>query len=573
MVLDDLLISQFAKITKSEKQPKSDTTVYGTIVEYDGSRYMKIDGSDLLTPISSLTMIGDGERVSAVIKNHSLVVTGNATSPAVRMGDVEDAIGEFEQVYAENLEADRARITELETYNVTVKETLTAQSADIETLTANNATIEGKLEANDAFIESLQADNAAINGKLVAVEASVGDLEARDVEIEGTLEANKASIDSLQSTKLSASDADLRYANIDFTNIGEAAMEYFYANSGLISNVTINEGTITGNLVGVTIKGDIIEGGTVIADKLVIQGSDGLYYKLNTDGVTTETEQTEYNSLNGNVILAQSITATKISVDDLVAFDATIGGFKITENSIYSGVKETIGNTTRGTYMDNDGQMAFGDGTNFVKFFKDTDDQYKLLITAQQLVLGAEGRNVSEALDMVEEDVTSLGGLVSQASVDINSIYGEISSLVVGTDGTSLMTQTENGWVFDMTGYIDSVNTANDNINTLSDSMVDVQTSIDSLNGSVVDLGEYKAYIDFSTSSTNPYILLGSSASRFKVKITNEAIQFMQDDVPVAYISNQKLHIEDASVTNELQQGNFVWEVRSNGNYGLSWKG
>ena len=79
-----------------------------------------------------------------------------------------------------------------------------------------------------------------------------------------------------------------------------------------------DNGTITGNLIGVTISGDLIEGNTIVAEKLVIKGDDGLYYKLNTDGVTTESEQTDYNSLNGNVIRAKSVTAEKINVSDLV---------------------------------------------------------------------------------------------------------------------------------------------------------------------------------------------------------------------------------------------------------------
>lgn len=102
-------------------------------------------------------------------------------------------------------------------------------------------------------------------------------------------------------------------------------------------DVLIGDATISGELVGVTIKGDLIEGNTIIADKLVIKGTDGLYYKLNTDGVTTEKEQTDYNSINGQVIRAKSITATKIDVSDLVAFGATIGGSKIGQKSIYSG--------------------------------------------------------------------------------------------------------------------------------------------------------------------------------------------------------------------------------------------
>ena len=129
------------------------------------------------------------------------------------------------------------------------------------------------------------------------------------------------------------------------------------------------------------IKGDLIEGNTVVADKLVIKGEDGLYYRLNIDGVKIEAEQTEYNSLNGSIITAKSITATKISVDDLVAFDATIGGFNITSDSLYSGTKESVENTTTGIYLGNDGQISLGDSTNFLKYYKDTEGNFKLDIS------------------------------------------------------------------------------------------------------------------------------------------------------------------------------------------------
>ena len=64
----------------------------------------------------------------------------------------------------------------------------------------------------------------------------------------------------------------MKYASIDFSNIGIAAMEKFYSESGLIKNVVVGDQTITGELVGVTIKGDLIEGNTIKADKLVIKG-------------------------------------------------------------------------------------------------------------------------------------------------------------------------------------------------------------------------------------------------------------------------------------------------------------
>ena len=214
-----------------------------------------------------------------------------------------------------------------------------------------------------------------------------------------------ASIEDLETKKLSAEEADLKYANIDFSNIGKAAIEQFYATSGIIKDLVIGDSTVSGKLVGVTIVGDLIEGGTVKADKLVIQGEDGLYYKLNTNGVTTTAEQTEYNSLSGSIITAKSITAEKVNIHDLVAFGATIGGFHISDNSIYSGTKETVDNTTRGTYIDKDGQIVFGDGSKFLKYYKDSNGKWRLEIAADSMKISSSSKTVEETIDDIKTDI------------------------------------------------------------------------------------------------------------------------------------------------------------------------
>lgn len=437
MALSNDLISQFAKITKDDKQSSNESTVYGTMVEYNGSKYVRFDGSELLTPVSATTNGKDGDRVTVMVKNHTATVTGNTSSPSATTAEVTEIgtqISEFEVIVADKvdtieLNAQVARIDSLQADNVTIKETLTANVADITTLEADNATIKDTLTANEADITSLKAENATITGKLTAVdadidslqadnvliresltasEATIAELETVNATIKGRLDAADADIDDLYANKLSATDAAITYATIDFSNIGKAAIENFYATSGVIKDITVGDGTVTGKLVGVTISGDLIEGNTIVAEKLVIKGEDGLYYKLNTDGETLETSQTDYNSLDGSHIKAKSITATKISVSDLVAFDATIGGFNITDNSIYSGVKETIDNTTRGIYLDNDGQVSFGDAHNFLKFFKDTDGVYKLEISAQNILLGASGRNIETSITEVQDKVNTI---------------------------------------------------------------------------------------------------------------------------------------------------------------------
>ena len=61
MSLSSDLISEFVKVTKDDEKPKSETIVYGTTVVYDGSTYVKLDGSELLTPVSTTSSTKDGE--------------------------------------------------------------------------------------------------------------------------------------------------------------------------------------------------------------------------------------------------------------------------------------------------------------------------------------------------------------------------------------------------------------------------------------------------------------------------------------------------------------------------------
>ena len=421
MGLSNDLISQFVKVVTDDKKPKTETTVYGTVVSYEGTPYVRLDGAEegRMTPVSTSSDVAIGDRVIVMIKNHSAIITGNMSSPAARVKDVDGKIYNIEQY---------------------VKDAVDQAVSDLDEVVADKISTK-ELEAVTGRVEELEADNVSINEKLTA---------------------NEGDIDNLKTEKLDSETAKITYANIDFSNIDKAAIEYFYSKSGLIENVVVGDGTITGTLVGVTIKGDLIEANTVVADKLVIQGEDGLYYKLNasypknrltvtnpgymnSQGVTgaysgliytnpipvaegeyitcmgiepnysdqsyvsmpfyyvaafdsnnevvpgagldnayawdyrvpagvsqvvftiptgytsvrigtadlmTDYEQTDYNSLNGRIITAKSITATQISVDDLVAFDATIGGFTITDRSIYSEVKDSEGNTTRLTNRD-----------------------------------------------------------------------------------------------------------------------------------------------------------------------------------------------------------------------------
>ena len=555
MALSSDLISQFVKITKDETSDKKETIVYGTVHKEDSSVFVKIDGSNVYTPVSTTSDTVEGERVIVMIKDHKAVITGNASSPSARSEDVKNL---------EIVVADKVSTSELE-----------AQNAVIENLKSDNVTITGKLTAAEANIETLQTDK---------LDASEADIKYATIE---NLSAANANIENLQTDKLSVSDANIKYATIDFTNIGKAAIEQFFSKSGMISNLVVGESTITGKLVGVTISGDSIEANTIKADKLVVLGSDGLYYKLNVNSLgeaTASSDEKYQNGLDGSAIIAKTITATQISVQDLVAFGATIGGFHITDDSIYSGVKKSAGNTTRGIYFDNDGQFVVGDSSNYIKFFKDTDETYKLDISAKSIKFGSSGKSVEEEVDSLEEAADGN----SHSIIDIGSkleILDRIVTSVVGEDGETRFIQTSDGFKFDLTGTNDKLDEIQTNTGNIRSDLDEAKTSIDGINSSIVELnnsinsiGVYQSYISFGTDSDGkPTIELGKQDSAFRVIITNEAIKFMEGNNMPAYINNQTLFINKASVNKELSQGKFVWIARTdsngNGNYGLTWRG
>lgn len=458
------LLSEFAKVaTEKESRDSSITYMNGKIVLSNGIKYVQFDGSDELTPVESfLVGVSEGNRVTVQIKNHSVIVTGNISDPSANgttVGDLSNKIDEFGQIVAD----------------VVTTDDLEAINANIENLVADNVIIKGDLEASKADIGELEADNVIINEKLTAQEAEIDklDTEKLDAEIADikyatieNLDATNADIHNLEADYGAFKDLtaenfyaiegefgqlDAKYANIDFANIGSAAIENFFSKSGMIGDLVVGDGTVTGTLVGVTIKGDLIEGGTVVADKLVVQGEDGLYYKLNVEGEKVSSEQTEYNSLNGSIITAKSVTAEKISVNDLVAFGATIGGFHITDSSLYSGVKTSVDNGTRGTYMNSDGEFAIGDNSNFLKFFKDEEGNYKLAISANTISMGASSNLEDTIVKQTEEyyQSTSPTELVDGSWSDTAPVW---------TQGTFIWRRTLITYLDGRTDYIPSQN-------------------------------------------------------------------------------------------------------------------
>ena len=487
MALSKDVMSQFAK-AMVPKQESKEATLNATYKKIDGKEYVQLDGSDILTPVTSSVVAETDDRVKVIIKDHAATVIGNITSPSARNKDLntlKDTVDEngntikrMDTVIQQQQTSINQMDTKINQHDVLINQHDTVINQHGDTISSINNTIISQgnsIEANHNAIiaqgNELDIMNDTITSHGNSITSMNNTLQQHDnritqnsntitqqgntitqqgnkiTEIDNTvktqgntivaqgnaidahgtlLTTHNSQITILNSgfviqdgvltglstaiiNALKSSTLDTGYAKIDFANIQMAAVQKLFTDSGIIKDLIVQEGAITGELVGVTLKGDLIEAGTVVADKLVVKGSDGLYYKLNTNGETIESEQTTENSLNGSIITAKSITASKIQVTDLVAFGATIGGFDISNDSIHSHLKPDIDSPNNGLFLGSDGQMALGNDRNHIKYYKDENDNYILDVRLDKLYLGASQQTADQQFQgMVEISANNL---------------------------------------------------------------------------------------------------------------------------------------------------------------------
>lgn len=218
----------------------------------------------------------------------------------------------------------------------------------IENSKIKDATIEWE-KVSKSFITDLTADNAYIE-HLKATIGEFGYITAENADLTyatiTSLQAVDGKIDTLSSKAittenlsakvaalgyLSAESADLKYANIKLSNIEVADIATLFAEVGLIDRATIVEGHITGFLDSVEVNAANITAGTLVADRILLKGENGLLYSLNNLGeLQSKTVDTldgyilTDRTVNADKIVAKSITAKELDVEKVFADSAVI---------------------------------------------------------------------------------------------------------------------------------------------------------------------------------------------------------------------------------------------------------
>jgi hypothetical protein len=139
----------------------------------------------------------------------------------------------------------------------------------------------------------------------------------------GYFNLHKLDVDNLNVDKGSFNEIFAKYIDTDLIKTHTAIVDVLRSQQIITQEISASTGKFTDYLTGVHIKGDVIEGNTIVADKLVIRGSkDSLMYQMNNLGdldVTKLTnDQLRQNLIDGTIIVAKSITSKQIDVDDIV---------------------------------------------------------------------------------------------------------------------------------------------------------------------------------------------------------------------------------------------------------------
>ena len=499
MNLSSDLVAKFVSVMQQDGSRNTSTApIYGTIVEYGDSKYVKLDGSDLLTPIVSAVDSKDGERVLVNIVKHSATVIGNVSSPAARSDRVEevaDSVAEVGVLVADkadikDLQAQTGRIDNLVAENVTIREKITASEGEITNLKTDNVTVKEKLTANEAEIKQLKTDkldastaqityatitnldatNVQINnlsatyGKFVnlttekfeAKDAEIESLQAEDATIKGRLDANEADINTLNVNKASIDDLNAATARIGELEAGKITTDELIAKKADIDLANVNNAWIQNGIIKDGSIGEAaIHDGAITNVKIADATIEAAKIKsINADAITAGTIKTDrliitgpdgqdsivkaINMANGVSeadVNSQKIQAASIDVVDLSAFQAKIAGFDMSGNAIYSG-KESIKDPNSGIYISTVG-IGMGDGSL-------TDKNESPLQAYADGSFKLTGKNSSFDFNTVtgELNISASSLKISSKSVatksDIDEVRDEITTLMTMTSSKGI---------------------------------------------------------------------------------------------------------------------------------------
>lgn len=422
------LISEFVKITNDKKEKPKEGTVYATIVGSGDTKYVKIDGSDLLTPMDTTTDIEDGERVTVMIKDHKATVTGNITSPSVSSGTVNTVVG---NAVGENFTVINSQIE-----NLVAKDSY-LENAYVQNSQVVNSKIEN-LEAADSRIENSVIENFNV------IDGVVQDLRATNADIE-VLHADFAEIKTLVNGNLTSDNILAFKITADKVTVEDAFIKDAMVDT--ISAAKINAGRINTNMVSIGSEdgGMLITGSTQqFTDK-----NGNVRIQIGKDSTGDFTFILYGEDGQGQIINQNGITATAIGdgliVNDMINNNANISGDKLNISSVITNINNDNSTTIQSSKVYLDGQkqsleVAFNSLKTQVDTIQDITISGDLTAVIEQVQTNTTKieANASSISTLISEDtaikkqVTDLENNVIESNNTLTSKYTTLNQSLEG---------------------------------------------------------------------------------------------------------------------------------------------
>ncbi len=301
MSLSSDLISQFAKVTNdNSKREKGTAIAYATVVSRGDTMYVKLDGSDVLTPVSSTVSIRDGERVTVMIKNHIATITGNITSPAANSEDNVDAARTATN-YME-LTDDRGLIVG--------DRTSTILRGNIQ-LKAESGGASIALRDGTTILTKFSATRKTYTGVTSASDSSSSSTITTEDE-DGT-ESSETITDVEQTVYTSQTKPVVKF---------ESPNPIYFSNGITTDKVLISNDSFISNM-NITLNGRIFDAnGKAVLEPITSNGNLSIGYGRYKAATTTSTD---YSTLYGNKVRLYTKNGAQIIQDGRIAFETLNG--------------------------------------------------------------------------------------------------------------------------------------------------------------------------------------------------------------------------------------------------------
>lgn len=197
--------------------------------------------------------------------------------------------------------------------------------------------------------------------------------------------------------------------------------------------------------------------------------------------------------------------------------------------------------------------------------------------TLTDVTLGA-GRTANSALKVTNNVIADYTTNEQVQGIVDEKIGGEIDAVIEeAIENTSIIAQTAEEIIFEVVqnyvekvGYEEYQEDISTTLQLLADEMVlkfnTAITEIENVDGNVqTQFQEISKYIRF----VDGKIILGEVGNQITLEISNNRLSFLQNNLEVAYMSDNKLFVLNSEFLGSLKIGNFAFTPRSNGNLSL----